>query len=102
MWFDDIVLQFTAYYNSISITDPQSMFMDRTKDLETWNEEIKWQKLSSIADVCNQFLLPHALCPWGCSDFIHKVGYVDLDTVIQQFIQKCNLSIFDVSKLSKI
>ena len=35
-------------------------------------------------------------------EFIHKVGYVDLNTGIQRFIQKCNLSIVDVSKLSKI
>ena len=32
-WSDDIVLQFLAYYNSILITDPQSIFMDITKDL---------------------------------------------------------------------
>ena len=95
-WFDKIVLQFMAYYNSISITEPQSIFMDITKGLETWNEGIKSQKLSYIADVCNQFLLPNVLCPWGCSEFIHKVGYVDLDTVIQLFIQKYNLSIVDV------
>ena len=76
--------------------------MDRTKDLETWNEGIKSQKLSSIADVCNQFLLPNFLFQWGCSQFIHKVGYVDLDTLIQPFIQKCNLYIVDVSKLSEI
>ena len=76
--------------------------MEINKDLETWNEGIKSQKLSSIADVCDQFLLPNFLCPWVCSEFIHKFGYVDLDTVIQQFIQKCNLYILDVSKLSKI
>ena len=101
-WFDDIVLQFPAYYNSIFITDSQSIFMDRTKDLETWNEGIKSQKLSSIDDVCNQFLLPNVLCLWECSGFIHKFGYVDLDTVIQILIQKFNLSIVGVSKLSKI
>ena len=53
--------------------------MDRTKDLETWNTGIIYQKLSSIVDVCNQFLLPNVLCPWVCSEFIHKVGYIDLD-----------------------
>ena len=51
--------------------------MDRTKDLETWNEGITYQKLSYIADVCNQFLLPHVLCPWGCSIF-----FVTSDMVI--------------------
>ena len=74
--------------------------MDRTKYLKTCNERIKYQTLSSIAYVFNQFLLPNVLCPWVCSEFIHKVGYIDLYTVIQRFIQKCNLSIIDVSKLS--
>ena len=62
--------------------------MDRTKDLENWKEGIKSQKLSYIADVRNQFILPNVLCSWGCSEFIHKVGYVDQDTFIQLFIQK--------------
>ena len=57
--------------------------MYRTKDLETWNEGIKYQKLSSIADFCNHFFKPNVLYPWGCLEFIHKVRYVDLDTVIQ-------------------
>ena len=77
-----------AYYNSILIIDPQPIFMDLTKYLGTWNEGIQSQKYSSIADVCNWFLLPIFLCPWGCYEFIHKVGYFDLDTVIQRFIQK--------------
>ena len=76
--------------------------MDRTKDLETWNEDIKSQNLSSIADFCNQFILPNALCSWGFLGFVHKVEYVDLDTFIQQFIQIFNRSIVDVSKLFKI
>ena len=100
--FDEIVLQFPAYYNSISITEPQSIFMDINKDLETLNEGIKSQKLSYIADVCNQFILPYFLCPWVCLEFIHKVVYVDLGTDIQLFNQKLNLSIVGVSKLSKI
>ena len=61
--------------------------MDRTKDLETWNEGIKYQKLRSIADVCNKFLLPNVSCPWGFLEFIHKIRYVDMDTIIQLFIQ---------------
>ena len=30
--------------------------MDRTKDLETWNEGIQYQKSSSIAGVSNRFI----------------------------------------------
>ena len=75
--------------------------MDITKDFETWNERIKFPELSYIADACNQFILPNVLCPRGWLEFIHIVGYVDLDTAIQPFIQKFNLSIVDVSNLSK-
>ena len=85
-WFDDIVLQFSVYHNIILITEPQPIFMDRTKDLETWNVWIKYQKLISIADICDQFLLPNVICPWGFSEFINKVGYVNLDTVILLFL----------------
>ena len=70
--------------------------MDITKDLETWNKGIKSQKLSYIADVCNQFLLTNVLCPWVFLEFIHKVGYVDLGTGIQRFVQKCDNCIVDV------
>ena len=76
--------------------------MDITKDLETYNKGIKSKKLSSISDVCDRFLLPNVLFPWRCSEFIHKFGYINLDTIIQQFIQKINISILDISRLSKI
>ena len=72
--------------------------MDITKDLETYNKGIKSKKLSSISDVCYRFLLTNVLFPWRCSEFIHKFGYIDLDTVIKLFIGKYNLSIVDVSK----
>ena len=61
--------------------------MDRTEDLETCNERIQSPKLIYIADVCNQFILLNVLCLWGCSEFIHKTGYIDMDTIIQKFIQ---------------
>ena len=76
--------------------------MDKTKYLETWNEAIKSQTLGSMAGVFNRFLLINFLCTWVWSEFIYKVGYVDIDTVIQLFIQKWNLFIVYISKLPKI
>ena len=61
--------------------------MDRTKDLNTFNEGIKYQKLISITDVCNQFILPNVLFPWGYFGFTHKVVYVDPDTFIQNLFK---------------
>ena len=78
------------------------LFMDRNKDLDNLNEEIKHQKLSSIADVCNSFLLPNVLWPWVLSEFIHKFWHADMYTVIQLSVQKFNISVVDVSTWSKI
>ena len=47
------------------------------------------QLLSRIASSCNTHLLPKILCPWGCSEFNHKAGYLDFDIVWQRYLQKC-------------
>jgi hypothetical protein len=102
-WYDEIKLQFPSYYdNGITLLKPDAIFIDRTADLKLWNEAMQCQQLSSIAKVCNQLLLPTVLCPWGCSEFIHSTGYLDVDTVLQRFFQKCNLSVISASKLSKV
>ena len=103
-WYDEIKLQFPIYYDhSISLLQPDAFFVDRTEDLNIWNNAMECQQLSSIADVCNRFLLPTVLCPWGCSEFLHCVGFLDIDTIMQRFIEKCDLSIVDAKKkLSKV
>ena len=72
-------------------------------------EQPQWKPLlidvgpeaSSIANACNQYLLPTVLCPWGCSEFIHSTGYLDVESTLQRFLQKCNFHVPDTKKLSK-
>ena len=31
------------------------------------------------------------LCPWGCSEFLHHAGTINLDIVLQRYLCKCYL-----------
>lgn len=70
--------------------------------MKTWKDPIESNKLGSIANVYNGFFLPNVFCPWEYSKFIHHVGYLDIETVLQQFIQKCKLSVIDSDKRLKV
>lgn len=48
--------------------------------------------LGHLISTTNKHLMPNVLCPWGCTEYIHKCGYVSMDSVIQQFIRKSYLS----------
>ena len=36
----------------------------------TFRDEKK--HLPSIANICNELLIPNVLCPWGCTEYLHK------------------------------
>ena len=90
-WYHELMRQFPFYYRNIMLDNPKPIFLDRTKDFKSWNDAIESQKLSRIADVCNQFLIPTVLCPWGCSDFLHHAGSINLNLIIQRYLPKCIL-----------
>ena len=69
--------------------NPPPIFFDRTPELSEWKDNLNSQILSRIASTCNKHLLPKNLCPWGCSEFNHKVGNLGFDIVWQSYLQKC-------------
>mmetsp|Transcript_12552 Transcript_12552/g.15451 ORF Transcript_12552/g.15451 Transcript_12552/m.15451 type:complete len:88 (+) Transcript_12552:90-353(+) len=59
-WYEEIKEKFPTYYDqSISLLEPDAIFIDRTGDLKSWNDAIESKQLSSIANVYNRFLLPN-------------------------------------------
>ena len=101
-WMEELHSQFPAFYRNITISEPIPIFVDRTNDIKIWNDGIDSGKLMTIADVCNKYLLPTVLCPWGCSEFIHKAGYLDFHIVIQRYISKVILFDIDYAEIAKV
>ena len=91
------------YYPSITILKPMPMFLDLTLGIMDWDQNIQSNVISNVAKVCNKYLLPTVLCPWGCSEFLHRSAFLDIDIVFQRFLPKCIIKIWnDKKKLLKV
>ena len=62
-----------------------------TSKRKIFKKSIKHELLSTIAKGCDEYLFPDVLCPWGCSEYMYKVGYLDIDTMLQRFHNKVYL-----------
>ena len=65
-----------------------SFVRDVTSKRKIFKKSIKHELLSTIAKGCDEYLFPDVLCPWGCSEYMHKVGYLDIDIMLQRFHNK--------------
>ena len=80
-WIETLKTKYPHVFGEVTIENPPPIFVDRTPELSEWKDDMDSQLLSRIASSCNIHLLPKNLCPWGCSEFDHKVGYLDFDIV---------------------
>ena len=68
-WIDSARICFTA---DISLHMPQSIFVDKTVEINEWDSDIESMELSRLRNTSNKHLMPCVLCPWGCSEFLHQ------------------------------
>ena len=97
-WLMSLKNNFPTIYSDISIKYPPPIFHDATTDIEEWNDDIDSYLLSRLANITNKFPVPTVKCPWGCSEFIHKVGYLPLDIIFQRYLQHCVIKIIQHPK----
>ena len=101
-WFNELQIQFPVRFGSVSLSEPAPMFVDRTEYFYEFNAGVKSQNLPKIVDACNRFLMPTILCPWGCSEFLHMSGKIDLDTMIRRFIERSCFCDPGMEKFNKV
>ena len=89
-------------YSGISILIPDPIFNDITGDISCWNEGMEKYTLPDIEIICNAHLRPSVMCPWGCSEFIHKRGSVLIDVTIQRYLSRCDIKLMSHLLLSKV
>ena len=90
---DSIVHCWEHVYHEELGCSPKSYFKDITNDIKCFNTGVKHELLSQVADVCNKYLMPTVLCPWGCTEYLHRVGKLPLDILLQRFLQKVRLDL---------
>ena len=79
---------FPHIFSNITLGDPSPCFSDKTLNIKEWTLDINSYLLSRLARTSNKYLLPTIKCPWGCSEFQHKVGYLPVDIMLQCILQK--------------
>ena len=62
----------SCFVDEITLFNPDSLFIDKSNEINEWNREIGVMKLGNLRDVSNKLLMPCILCPWGCTEFLHK------------------------------
>ena len=84
--------------NNISLRYPKPFFIDRSCEMQEWEEQICSQTLPNLRTACNKFCIPNVLCPFGCSTFIFRNGYIGFDIIILRFLPKCIFKKFLTNK----
>ena len=80
-----------AIFNEVTISTPSSIFLDRSSDIIQFKNNFESYKISELISSCNNFMMPDILCPWGCTEYIHKPGYIESDLLFQRYLPKCKL-----------
>ena len=83
-WMDSITIY--DCYENITLELPTPYFHDVTIARESMRDSMKSKMLSSIAEACNEHLMPTLLCPWGDTEFLHTCGNIEMDIVIQRLL----------------
>ena len=86
-WWIDEVKKHHCYRN-VSLHSPAAYFNDISLDILEFKSDIDSLLLGRLMDGTNKHIIPTVLCPWGCTEFIHNVGHMHLDYVLQRFLRK--------------
>ena len=58
-------------------------------------------ELQELARVCNTYLLPTIMCPWGDSVFPHHCGYRSIYIINKRYLQHREIKLIDNNNLKK-
>ena len=80
-WLDSLKTEFPTVFTdtNVSLEFPCPAIKDKTLDKDACKKDINSYSLPRLANACNHYLRPVIKCPWGCSEFLHNVGFVPLD-----------------------
>ena len=71
-WWIGHVTESLEYLSDVTIDSPSPIFDDRTAKIIKWYDGMATQHLPTIKITCNKLLFHTVLCPWGCTEYLHK------------------------------
>ena len=87
-WRQSLTNELPAYYHNGSFdcyAKGVPVMVDGSVPKRQFMGVLKRNRLGEIKEACDRLLVPRVLCPWGCSAYLHDVGSVPYDAVINRF-----------------
>ena len=89
-WFHSLQTEFPAVFSDITMDSPRPLIEDKTIDRNSCKDDLDSYVLPRLTKTWNHYFRPVVKCPWGCSEFVHKVGFLPLDLIFRRLLQKCS------------
>ena len=86
-WKHSLITEFPAVFSNITMDFPCPAIKDKTLDRDSCDLDIKSYHLPRLTNAWNHYFRPLIKCPWGCSEFLHNVGFVPLDIMFRRLLQ---------------
>ena len=94
-WFIESLKEFEPQnYERITIDFPPPLVQDVSEKRHEWDRLVNSYTLPNLRDACNKFMVPTVLCPFGCSEFLHRCGTVSMDMIFQRYIQHAVIDLY--------
>ncbi len=92
-------MDYREEFCNVTIAFPEPVVKDVTDEKLSLETVLSNMKLGEIIDECDECLHATVKCPWGCSEFLHKMGYVPFDLMYAKVLDRSEVPI--MSKMSK-
>ena len=97
-WLHSLQFQGFQCYHDITLEFPPSLFTEVSADREEFLAALELNTAGALIRACDKHIIPNISCPWGCTEYIHKVGKMPLDVVFARYVEVDNLDYYSPVK----
>jgi hypothetical protein len=85
VWWINAV-HWRGIFSDVTLTYLPSIFKDVTSNREEFLGSLNRLELVDLMDCCDKHLHATIWCPWGCTEYLHKVKSLALDVVFGRYL----------------
>jgi hypothetical protein len=97
-WLDSLQLQGFQCYQDITLEFPPSAFTEVSADRAEFLAALELNTAGALIGACDKHIIPNICCPWGCTEYIHKVGNIPLDVIFGRYVEFAELEYYSPVK----
>ena len=101
-WMECLKVLYPLIYGNITMSTPVPVVKDVTREKKRWEDELKRETIGALKNAIDSQMMPTILCPWGCTEYVHKCGKLKLDVTYQRYLLKARLKVINKNEWAKV